>query len=146
MTSRSLSLLLTIALLLPAACSSEPEQTAQPEAPAAATSAPAAVASTDPSGKWSGDWGPSERDRNNVTLDLQWNGSNLTGTINPGDSPVQLMNTSYNPSTGVLMMEADVSRRGTMVRYTIEGKVEGNMISGTWKHDKGSGDFKVAKS
>jgi hypothetical protein len=129
--------------LLVGACSSA-EQPAQPEpavAPAAADSG-----STDPTGTWTGDWGPSERDRNNVTLELQWNGSSLTGTINPGQDPVQLTNTSYNPTTGVVTMEAEVPRGASSVHYTMEGKVEGSTMSGTWKHDNVQGDFRVTKS
>ncbi len=34
-------------------------------------------------GTWKGDWGPSAADRNQVTLELKWDGKALTGTVNP---------------------------------------------------------------
>ena len=43
------------------------------------------IAADDPlSGTWTGDWGPSERDRNQATVELKWDGKALTGTVNPG--------------------------------------------------------------
>src|SRR5207244_4617874 len=38
----------------------------------------------DPSGTWVGDFGPAFYDRNTISLELQWNGHDLTGTIRPG--------------------------------------------------------------
>jgi hypothetical protein len=32
-----------------------------------------------------------------------------------------------------------------IVHYVIEGKVEGNMMTGNWRHDDVSGDFQVTK-
>ena len=138
-----LYLSVTIAFLLLAACAAEPE----PE-PEISSSAPAeAPLSADAlSGTWSGDWGPSERDRNPVTMTLQWDGSNLTGTINPEQNPAPLTSASYNPETGEIMLEADVQARGAMVHYVMEGRVEGNTMTGTWMHDDRSGDFRVTKS
>ena len=35
------------------------------------------------SGTWKGDWGPSPRDRNQVSVVLKYDGKAITGTINP---------------------------------------------------------------
>ena len=32
-----------------------------------------------------------------------------------------------------------------MVHYVIDGKVDGSTMTGTWKHDTVSGDFKITK-
>jgi hypothetical protein len=135
-------LALSIALLLITSCSSAPE----PDPPAAAP-AESAIASGDTlTGTWSGDWGPSENDRNDVTLELKWDGTNLSGTVNPGPNAVELSKAAYDPNTGVVMMEADAQGRGgATVHYVIEGKLEGNMITGTWNHDQRAGDFKITK-
>jgi hypothetical protein len=138
--NRTSFLFLSSALLLLAACASEPAET-----PAASPS-PSVDASANPSGTWTGDWGPSERDRNNVSLELQWNGSMLTGTINPGQNPVPLMNTSYDPATGALTMEAEVPRGARTVHYKIQGQVAGNTMTGTWQHDNAMGDFRVSRT
>jgi hypothetical protein len=97
-------------------------------------------------GMWSGDWGPSATHRNPVTLDLRWEGGSLTGTVNPGPDAVPLTNASYDAGTGNVMMEADAKGRGgEMVHYTIEGKVEGDTMMGTWMHGDSKGEFKISK-
>ena len=141
--TRSLLLLSVLSLLLVfgACSSSEPEKAPEP----AATDAPAA--SADPlSGTWTGDWGPSEKDRNPVTLELKLDGTALTGTVNPGANAVPLTAGSFNKDTGAVTMEADAKGSdGKPVHYTIEGKVEGTSMTGTWSHDGKKGDFKISK-
>ena len=41
-------------------------------------------------GTWTGDWGPSATQRNHVTIVMNWDGSNVTGTINPGPDSVPI--------------------------------------------------------
>jgi hypothetical protein len=142
---RSLLLLSVLSLLLVfgACSSSEPEKAPEP----AATDAPAPDAAADPlSGTWKGDWGPSANDRNPVTLELKLDGTALTGTVNPGANAVPLTAGSFNKDTGTVTMEADAKGHdGKPVHYTIEGKVEGSAMSGTWSHDGKKGDFKISK-
>ena len=106
-----------------------------------------AVAQMDPlSGTWTGDWGPSARDRNEVTVELKWDDGKLTGVVNPGPNAVELMSASFDPETGVVKMEAEApGRRGGTLHYMIEGKLEGNTMTGTWNHDDRNGDFKITK-
>jgi len=107
----------------------------------------AIYAAGDPlSGTWTGDWGPSERDRNQATVELKWDGETLTGTVNPGPNAVEIKNATFDPQSGVIHMEADAtSRRGSQIHYMIDGKVEGNTMTGTWNHDNRKGDFKITK-
>lgn len=135
--------LMTLCLIL-SACASEPApEPATEPAPAAAADNPA-----DPlSGTWAGDWGPNANDRNPVTLELKWDGTTLTGTVNPGPEAIPLTKASYAADTAMVMMEADAQGRGgATVHYTIEGKVEGSMMSGSWSHDDKKGDFKITKN
>jgi hypothetical protein len=100
------------------------------------------------SGTWSGDWGPSPGDRNDVTLQLKWDGKALSGNVTAGTNvakPIPLQKTTFDPKTGAVHMEADVSSRGRTIHYVIDGKVEKNMMSGSWNHDNRKGDFKIAK-
>lgn len=141
---RSLLLLPILSLvLILAACASEPATAPADEAAPAAPDA----ASADPvSGTWTGDWGPSETHRNNVTLELKLDGTTVTGNVNPGPDAVPVIMGAFAPDTGMIMMQADAKGQGgAAVHYTIEGKVEGNMMTGTWIHDKGKGDFKLTK-
>ena len=108
-----------------------------------------ALAQSDPlSGTWSGDWGPSPGDRNQVTLDLKWDGKALTGNVTGGSnvtSPIPLQKTSFDAKTGAVHMEADATSRGRTVHYVIEGKVDKGTMTGTWNHDARKGDFKLTK-
>ena len=104
-------------------------------------------AADDPlSGTWTGDWGPSEWDRNQVTVELKWDGKILTGTVNPGPNAVEIKNATFDPQSSAIHMEADAtSRRGGQIHYMIDGKVEGDTMTGTWNHDNRKGDFKITK-
>ena len=104
-------------------------------------------AADDPlTGMWTGDWGPSPTHRNQASVELKWDGKILTGTVNPGPNAVEIKNATFNPQSGAIHMEADAtSRRGGQVHYVIEGKVEGNTMTGTWGHDNRNGDFKITK-
>ena len=104
-------------------------------------------AADDPlNGTWAGDWGPSATDRNQVTVELKWDGKNLTGTVNPGANAVELKKATFDPKTDAIHFEADATnRRGNQIHYVIDGKVEGGTMTGTWKHDNRNGDFKITK-
>ncbi len=104
-------------------------------------------AADDPlTGTWVGDWGPSSMDRNQVTVELKWDGKKLTGTVNPGPNAVELKNATFDSKTNDVHFEADAtSRRGTAIHYVIDGKVEKGTMSGSWSHDNRKGDFKITK-
>ena len=148
MKRKSLLLSLVIALLFVAACSpaAEPEPAPPAATPPAADSAPAA--SGDPlTGTWTGDWGPSARDRNPVVLELNYDGTTLTGIVNPGPNAITLSKAAYDPATGAVTMEADAQGRGgATIHYVIEGRVDGNAMMGSWGHDAEKGDFRITRS
>ena len=104
-------------------------------------------AGVDPlSGTWVGDWGPSPQDRNQVTVELKWDGKNLTGTVNPGPDAVALTKATFDPKTSAVHFEADAkNRRGNPIHYLIDGKVEKGTMTGAWSHDNRKGDFKITK-
>src|SRR5512134_624720 len=114
---------------------------------ATAVSALAQLSATDPlSGTWTGDWGPSASDRNQVTAELKWDGKTLSGTINPGENAVAVQKGTFDPKTNAVHFEADAKRRdGTTVHYVVDGKVAGPSMTGTWQHDDRKGDFKITK-
>jgi len=97
-------------------------------------------------GTWVGDWGPSASDRNQVTVELKWDGKTLSGTVNPGANAVTLEKTRFDPKAGTVHFEADTkSRRGQPLHYVIDGKVEKDTLSGTWDHESRKGDFKITR-
>jgi hypothetical protein len=104
-------------------------------------------AAADPlSGSWSGDWGPTAAHRNPVTVDLKWDGKALTGVVNPGPNAIQLQKSTFDAKTGAVHMEAEAKGRGgAVVHFVIDGKLEGNTMTGSWLHDNRKGDFKITK-
>jgi hypothetical protein len=107
-----------------------------------------AADSGDPlTGTWSGDWGPSPEHRNEVTLELSWDGATLTGTVNPGPDAITLTDTSFDPATGNVMMHAMATNYlGEEAHYTIEGQLDGTSMTGSWNHEGNQGDFSITKN
>jgi|SRR5678815_978717 hypothetical protein len=108
-------------------------------------------AAPDPlSGTWTGDWGPSAQDRNQVSVDLKFDGKALTGVVKstqPSRPDVTISNSSFDAATRTVKMEAEARspRGGAPVKYVITGKLEGSTMTGSWNHDGRTGDFKLTK-
>jgi hypothetical protein len=117
--------------------------------------APESELDKDPiTGIWIGDFGPAFYDRNTISLELQWDGSSLKGTIQPGVPGARMYknfasfpieNASFDPKTRTVRFEATYQPRGR--RYIIEGKVSRNTLSGTWRRpeENKDGDFKLIR-
>jgi hypothetical protein len=103
-------------------------------------------------GSWSGDWGTSKDNRQRVLLDLDWNGKDITGTINPGPNAVPLKSATLNPTNWTFRFEADGGAgSGRPVRYVIEGKLENlgsyyRVMTGTWAQGAQKGDFRITRN
>ena len=82
---------------------------------------------------------------------LTWDGKNITGTINPGTDNIPVKNATLNPEGWVLRFEADAKdKSGNPLNYVVEGKIANlalpnRSITGTWKNQKESGTFKIAR-
>lgn len=96
-------------------------------------------------GTWRGDWGATPAQRNQVTLDLKWDGKTLTGTANLGPNALSLKETSFDPTTGAVHFEIDVTAGNGTFRIVINAKLESVTMTGTWTNDNRNFDFKVAK-
>jgi hypothetical protein len=101
-------------------------------------------------GAWSGDWGPSPRDRNPVTLALKWDGKALTGNVTGGEGvvePIPIQKGTFDPKTGKVHMETQTKnpRTGQSVHFMIDGKLDKGTMTGSWNHDDRKGDFKITK-
>ena len=113
---------------------------------ASCTSKSGPAADAPPSGRWSGDYGPDAVRRESVALDLRWEGNNLNGSVKVGVRSIPLTKATFTPTTGAITLEFDAQGgEGQPVHYVIEGKIAGDMMTGTWHHDDLSGDFRVTK-
>jgi hypothetical protein len=106
------------------------------------------------SGTWIGDFGPGFYDRNTISLELKWDGHDLTGMVKPGVPGARMYrnfagfpieNASFDAKNGTVRFEATYQPKGR--RYLIQGKVRGNALTGTWirPEDKSDGDFKLTR-
>jgi hypothetical protein len=103
-------------------------------------------------GSWSGDWGPTPEERTRILLELDWNGTAITGTINPGPAGVTLSRATLDPSTWAVRFEAEgKDADGRPVRYVIDGKLENigayqRFMTGTWTEGTRKGSFKITRN
>jgi hypothetical protein len=103
-------------------------------------------------GSWSGDWGTSKENRTRVLVDLQWDGKDITGTINPGSDNVRLTKATLDPADWTVHLEADAKDgSGNVTRYVIDGKLENlgsfyRVITGTWQQGARKGAFKLTRN
>ena len=111
----------------------------------AACAPKAAPAAGVPSGKWSGDYGPDAQRRDPVTLDLRWENATLRGTVHAGPRSLDISQAVFKPETGAIQIQFDAQANGRAVHYVVDGKLEGDQISGSWTHDDQKGDFRVTK-
>ena len=105
-------------------------------------------------GTWLGEFGSGYFDQNTITLELKWDGKKLAGTIRPGTpggrmyrsfTPFPIEKAQFDPKTGAIKFEALFEPRDRT--YVIEGRVNGDRMSGTWNRpsESRSGDFKLSR-
>ena len=102
------------------------------------------------SGTWHGTWGANAKDRTDVTLVMNWDGT-LSGTLNPGLRAAKLQNLTLDASNWGIHFEADLKdKAGAVAHISADGKIEDvtnpmRSIVGTWTQGSVKGDFKVIR-
>ena len=120
-------------------CSAKPES-ATPEP------ADQPLAADPLSGQWVGRWGPSANRQTDVMLELKWDGTTLTGTVNPGRNALELSKATFDPNTQAITLELDAPNPDReIVRYVVKGKVEGTTMSGTFDRGGETGIFELQR-
>ena len=101
-------------------------------------------------GTWSGDWGPGADDRTYVTIVMFWDGSTVTGILNPGPQSTSIKAVTFEPSDWRVRFEVDIEdETGNPVTYAVQGTLEnyGSLyrqeIVGSWSRPGARGDFKL---
>ncbi|MCY4123127.1 MAG: hypothetical protein OXG72_19650 [Acidobacteria bacterium] len=103
-------------------------------------------------GSWSGDWGPNADDRNRLLLLLDWDGTTITGTINPGPNAVPIAAATLDPATWSVRIEAEgEDANGDAVVYVIDGELQNigsynRVLTGTWTQGDETGNFMLMRN
>ena len=96
-------------------------------------------------GTWSGDWGATAAQRNQVTIVMNWDGKNVTGLINPGPDSIPLSSVTVDYAKWMVHIEANGKDR-----IVADGKLDDlgsyhRTIKGTWTQGTAKGDFKITR-
>ena len=97
-------------------------------------------------GVWLGDWGTSKTNRNQIVIEMDWDGKAVTGAINPGVDAIPFTKAELNHNNWTVHLEAEAKG----VRYVIDGKIQNlgavnRSIVGTWVQGSQKGDFKITR-
>src|SRR5687768_4256279 len=102
-------------------------------------------------GSWHGDRGPSAKSRTDVTLIMDWDGTQVTGLVNPGFEHMALQNAKLNPKDWTVHFEVDAKdAAGRTVRCMVDGKIDKlgsdmRTLTGTWTCGSVKHDFKLTR-
>ena len=89
-------------------------------------------------GSWHGDRGANAKARTDVTLIMDWDGTQVTGLVNPGFEHMALQNARLNPKDWTVHFEVDSrDAAGKTVRCMVDGKIDKlgsdtRTLTGTW--------------
>ena len=104
-------------------------------------------------GQWSGGWGKDNTNR--LLLNLDWDGKEITGVINPGPNAatVKKVTIDYtNPASWGVKLEAEgKDAAGKPVQISVDGKLENigayyKVFHGTWTQGGQKAEFTVTRN
>jgi hypothetical protein len=105
-------------------------------------------------GQWSGQWGPSDNPKR-LLLDLQWDGKEITGVVNPGEEAAAVKSVTFdysNPSAWKVKLTAEgKDKSGKPVAISVDGTLENigaynKLFHGTWVEGGQKGDFTLTRN
>jgi hypothetical protein len=101
-------------------------------------------------GSWHGDRGTTAKDRTDVTVLMDWDGTTISGTVNPGFDAMRLQNAKLNPKDWTVHFEVDSKEGGATVRCNVDGKLDRlgsdqRTLTGTWVCGSVKQDFKLTR-
>jgi len=105
-------------------------------------------------GQWSGQWGPKDNP-NRLLLNLDWDGKDITGVINPGPEAATVKSVTFdytNPvAWGVKIQAEGKDATGKPVQISVDGKLENigaytKLFHGTWTQGGKKGEFTVTRN
>jgi len=105
-------------------------------------------------GQWSGEGGP-KNNPSRLLLNLDWDGKEITGVINPGGNQATVKSVTFdytNPTAwGVKITAEGKDASGKPIAISVDGKLENlgaytKLFHGTWTEGGKKGDFTVTRN
>ena len=105
-------------------------------------------------GLWSGQWGPRDKPIR-LLLDLDWDGTSITGVINPGPNAATVRRVTFDysdPSAWLVKLEAEgKDPAGSPIPIRVDGRLENigayrRVFRGTWTQGNQKGEFVVTRN
>ena len=102
-------------------------------------------------GSWHGDRGTGPKNRTDITLIMDWDGTQLTGVVNPGFESMKLQNARLTPKDWSVHFELDSrDAAGKATRCMVDGKIDRlgsdqRTLAGTWVCGSVKQDFKLTR-
>lgn len=84
-------------------------------------------------GTWHGDY-TSGSTKNDLTVILKWDGTNITGSINPGPNAKPIKSAVMNITPGKAAPQGQQSTQGTPPIFAVKFEVDGMTFDGTIKN------------
>ena len=103
-------------------------------------------------GQWSGQWG---KDNQRLLLDIDWDGKDIIGTINPGPTAATIKSSTFDytdPMKWKVKLTAEgKDAAGKPVQIAVDGVLENigayyKLFHGTWTQGGVKGDFTVTRN
>jgi len=102
-------------------------------------------------GTWHGNWGPDQTNRHDLTVVMDWDGTVISGLVNPGFDQSALQNAKLNPKDWSVHFEIDSKDTSDKpVRCVVDGKIDKlgsdrRTLAGTWNCGTTKADFKLTR-
>ena len=105
-------------------------------------------------GQWSGEWGP-KNNPSRLLLDIDWDGKELTGKINPGSDGEGILKKVTIDYSAVdswkVQIEGEAKEGGKVVPVRVDGTLENlgayaRAFHGTWTQGGRKGEFSVTRN
>jgi hypothetical protein len=104
-------------------------------------------------GTWYGDYGvgTDTAKRSHLTIEMNWDGKEVKGLVNPGPDSYQLKVITLDSSKWTVHMEADgKDEKGQPAHFVADGKLENigsynRTITGTWNYGATKANFKLRR-
>jgi hypothetical protein len=102
-------------------------------------------------GSWHGDRGTTAKARSDITLIIDYDGTKLTGVVNPGFEAMELQNATLIPKGWLVHFELEAKdASGKPVRCVVDGKIDRlgsdqRTLNGTWVCGSVKQDFKLTR-